>query len=123
MGNVGWGELSNDLFNINYEQAVNFKKNPPPPHGLVCVDVFTKQVQIVPLYDKTDVSWKDGLGKLIDKMGRPQNIMSDPDSSIISGELGERFLRNRGVRHIMTRCHAAFAERALRVCKKSCTKL
>ncbi len=41
-----------DLFNFNYEQNVNFKSNPPPPHGLVCVDVFTKQVHVVPLKDK-----------------------------------------------------------------------
>jgi hypothetical protein len=41
-----------DLFNFNYEQKVNFKKNPPPPHGLMCVDVFTKEVHVVPMNEK-----------------------------------------------------------------------
>ena len=106
------------MFNFNYEQKVNFKKNTPPPHGLVCVDVFTKQVQIVPLRDKTAASWKEGLGKLIDKMGRPKNIMTDPDASITSIEVDEWFRRNKDIRHIMTRHHAAFAERALREFKQ-----
>ena len=42
-----------DLFNFRYEQEVNFGKNPPTPHGLLCVDVFTKKVHVVPLRDKT----------------------------------------------------------------------
>ncbi len=107
-----------DLRSFNYEQAAKFTKNPPPPHGLVCVDVFTKQVQIVPLFDKTAVSWKDGLGKLIDNTGRPQNIMTDPEASITSVEVDESLRRNMGVRHIMTRHHTACAERALREFKQ-----
>ena len=103
-----------DLFNFKYEQKVNFAKKPPPPHGLVCVDVFTKEVQVVPLNDKTAVSWREALDKLIDKMGRPRNIMTEPDASITSVEIDEWLRRNKDIRHIMTRRHAAFAERALR---------
>ena len=83
-----------DLFNFKYEQTVNFQNNPPPPHGLMRVDVFTKQTQIVPLRDKKATSWKDALDKLIDKMGRPKIIMTDPDASITSNEISERFKRN-----------------------------
>ena len=99
-----------DLFNFKYEQEVNFPKNPPSPHGLVCVDVFTKQVQVVPLWDKSAVSWRDALDKL--------NIMTDPDASITSVEIDEWFRRNEDVKHIMTRRHAAFAERALKEFKQ-----
>ena len=107
-----------DLFNFKYEQEINFPKNPPPPHGLVCVDVFTKQVQVVPLQDKSAVSWKEALDKLISKMGRPKIIMTDPDASITSVEIDEWFRRNKDIKHIMTRRHAAFAERALREFKQ-----
>ncbi len=107
-----------DLFNFRYEQEINFKKNPPPPHGLVCVDVFTKQVHVVPLQDKTAVSWRDGLEQLIAKMGRPQIIMTDPDASITSVEIDEWFRRNKDIKHIMTRRHASFAERELREFKQ-----
>ena len=40
--------------------------------------------------------------------------MTDPDASITSVEIDERFRRNKDIKHIMTRRHAAFAERALR---------
>ncbi len=111
-----------DLFNFRYEQEVNFKKNPPPPHGLLCVDVFTKKVHVVPLQDKTAASWRDALDKLIDKMGRPLNIMTDPDASITSIEIDEWFRRDKDIKHIMTRRHAAFAERSLREFKQNMYK-
>ena len=111
-----------DLFNFNYEQNVNFKSNPPPPHGLVCVDVFTKQVHVVPLKDKKAPRWREGLDKLIEKMGRPLNIMTDPDASITSIEIDEWFRRNKDIKHIMTRRHTAFAERALREFKQNVYK-
>ena len=103
-----------DLFNFNYEQKVNFKKNPPPPHGLMCVDVFTKEVHVVPMNERNRFEWMAAIEKSLVKMGRPKIIMSDPDSSITSIEMDEWFLRNSDIKHVMTRRHAAFAERALR---------
>ena len=103
-----------DLFNFKYEQKVNFKKNPPPPHGLVCVDVFTKEVQVVPMKYKDRFEWMSAIEKLLGKMGRPKIIMTDPDSSITSNEMDEWFRRNTDIKHFITRRHAAFAERALR---------
>ena len=103
-----------DLFNFNYEQKVNFKKNPPPPHGLMCVDVFTKEVHVVPMNEKNRFEWMAAIEKCLVKMGRPKIIMTDPDSAITSTEMDEWFIRNNDVKHIMTRRHAAFAERALR---------
>ena len=52
--------------------------------------------------------------KCLVKMGRPKIIMTDPDSAITSTEMDEWFIRNNDIKHIMTRRHAAFAERALR---------
>ncbi len=48
-----------DLCNFNYEQAVNFHANRPPPRGLISVGVFTTQAQIVPLMYMEATSWKD----------------------------------------------------------------
>ena len=110
-----------DLFNYKYEQK-DFPDNPPPPHGLIAVDVFTKQVFVVPMRNKLATSWKDAMDKIVDKMGRPQFIMTDPDSSITSIEMDEWFRRNKDIKHIMTRRHAAFAERALRDFKLIMTK-
>ncbi len=54
--------------------------------------------------------------------------MTDPDASITSIEIDERFRRNKDMRRIMTRRHTAFAERALRdfkqiMCKKVKTEV
>ena len=76
-----------DLFNFKYEQAVKFKKNPPPPHGLMRVDVFTKEVFVVPMQERNRFEWKDAIEKCHVKMGKPQIIMTDPDSSITSIEM------------------------------------
>ena len=92
-----------DLFNFVYEQKVNFKKNPPPPHGLMCVDVFTKEVYVVPMREKNRFEWMAAIEKCLDKMGRPKIIMSDPDSSITSTEMDEWFRRNKDAKHVMTR--------------------
>ena len=61
--------------------------------------------------------------KCLVKMGRPKNIMTDPDSSVTSVEMDEWFKRNKDVRHVLTRRHAAFAERALRDFKLIMTKM
>ena len=82
--------------------------------ALFAVDVFTKEVQVVPMKGKDRFEWKDTIEKLIGKMGRPKIIMTDPDSSITSNEMDEWLIRNTEIKHIMTRRHAAFAERALR---------
>ena len=112
-----------DLFNFKYEQKVNFQDNPPPPSGLIAVDVFTKQVFVVPMRNKLATTWKDAMDKIVDKMGPPQFIMTDPDSSITSIEMDEWFRRNKDVRHIMTRRHAAFAEREpCETSSKSCIR-
>ena len=112
-----------DLFNFKYEQGdPNFKVK-PPKHGLVCIDVFTKEVNVVPMEQKTAVEWRDALDKHISKMGRPQFIMTDPDASITSVEIDEWFRRNKDIKHIMTRRHAAFAERALRDFKQIMYKM
>ena len=112
-----------DLFNFKYEQKVNFKKNPPPRSGLMCVDVFTKEVHVVPMKKKNRFEWMDAIEKCLVKMGRPKIIMTDPDSSVTSVEMDEWFKRNKDIRHVLTRRHAAFAERALRDFKLIMTKM
>ena len=40
------------LFSFKYEQEQPDFKTPPPPRGIVGVDVFTKQVHVVPVSSK-----------------------------------------------------------------------
>ncbi len=41
--------------------------------------------------------------------------MTDPDSSMTGVAIDEWVIRNKDIKHVLTRHHAAFAERALRM--------
>ncbi len=41
-----------DLFNSKFEQEQPEFESPPPPHGIISVDVFTKQVHVVHVLTK-----------------------------------------------------------------------
>ena len=69
-----------DLFNFRYEQAQPDFENPPPPHGIIGVDVFTKQVHVVPVPSKHAEQWEKAINEIVSKMGRPKIIMTDPDA-------------------------------------------
>ena len=67
---------------------------------------------------KTAVDWKKGVNDIVNALGKPKIIMTDPDSSITSNELDEWVRNNKDVQHVMTRRHAVFAEKAIRFFKE-----
>ncbi len=69
---------------------------------------------MVPMEEKTAVAWKSGGNVIVKVLGKPKIIMTNPDSSITSNEMGEWFRNNKDVQHVMTRRHAVFAEKAIR---------
>ena len=112
-----------DLFNYSFNQKLDkddlkIWKKQPQPYGLIGIDIFTKQVHVVPMEEKTAVDWKRGVNEIVKVLGKPKIIMTDPDSSITSNEMEEWFRNNKEVQHVMTRRHAVFAEKAIRFFKK-----
>lgn len=112
-----------DLFHYSFNQKLDnddlkIWKKQPPPYGLIGVDIFTKQVHVAPMEEKTAVDWKSGVNDIVKVLGKPKIIMTDPDSSITSNEMEEWFRNNKDVQHVMTRRHAVFAEKAIRFFKK-----
>ena len=89
----------------------------------MCVDVFTKQAHVVPVPSMHAIQWEKAIDEFMSKMGRPKIIMTDPDSSMTGVVIDEWFRRNDDIRHVLTRHHAAFAERALRMFKVEMYKL
>ena len=85
-------------------------------YGLLAVDSFTKYAHVVPLDRKLQSSWKTALQQIFEKMGKPKQIYSDPDSSILGNEL-QGFLRREGVELVTTLQHAPIAERTIRTIK------
>ena len=55
---------------------------------------------------------------IVNSLGKPKIIMTDPDSSGTSSEMDEWFRNNKDVQHVMTRRHAVFAEKAIRFFNK-----
>ena len=112
-----------DIFHYSFNQKLDkddlkIWKKQPQPYGLIGIDIFTKQVHVVPIEEKTAVDWKRGVNEIVKVLGKPKIIMTDPDSSITSNEMEEWFRNNKEVQHVMTRRHAVFAEKAIRFFKK-----
>jgi hypothetical protein len=53
---------------------------------------------------------------MFEKMGKPTDIDSDPDSSILGTQLGG-FLKREGIELVTTREHTSIAERTIRTIK------
>ena len=67
---------------------------------------------------KTAVDWKKGVNDIGNALSKTKIVMTHPDSSIASNELGEWFRSSKDVQHVTTRRYAVFAARALRFFKK-----
>ena len=103
-----------DIFKHSFNQLLDKDdlktwKNQPPPYGLIGIDIFTKQVHVVPMENETAIDWKTGANAIVHALDKPKIIMIDPDSSITSNEMDELFRNNKDVQHVMTRRHAVFA--------------
>ena len=85
-------------------------------YGLLAVDSFTKYVHVVAIDRKYQSEWKRALQEIFKKMGKPKQIYSDPDSSILGKEL-QGFLTREGVELVTTYEHASIAERTIRTIK------
>ena len=112
-----------DLFNFNYEQDQPEYEETVPKSGLMCIDVFTKEVHVVPVPSKHAIEWERAINEFIEKMGKPKIIMTDPDASMKGIVIDEWFKRNPDIKQVLTRHHASFAERALRMFKVEMYKL
>jgi len=87
------------------------------PYALLMIDSFTKYIQVVPIDSKKPEDVLEGIKQLIKLMqAKPDTIYSDEEGSFVSN-IVQRYLRNEGIRHLVTRAHAPNAERAIRTIK------
>ena len=90
-------------------------------YGLLAVDSFTKYTHVVPIDRKLQSSWKAALEQIFAKMGTPNQIYSDPDSSLLGNKL-KGFLESKNVELVTTYEHANIAERTIRTIKSMLDK-
>ena len=104
-------EFQVDLFFMNDLEDQKYKV------GMLMVDIFTKYTEVIPLKDKTEGSLLSGLMEGFNKMGgKPETVYSDDEPSLSSKYTKQYFMENN-IRFLVTRTHAAFAERQIRTVK------
>ena len=104
-------EYQMDLFFMNY------LKDPEFNIGMLMVDIFTKFVSIIPMQANNAPAILEAMKDAITKMsGKPQTLFTD-DEGGLNTPLIQTYLKDHGIRHIVTRSHAAVAERTIRTIK------
>ena len=81
-------------------------------YAMLCVDVFTKKLYVVPLANKRPETTSQALEKVLSEMDVPNNIYTDE-----GGELAAAFeekLKKYVIEHIISRSPPMFVERAIR---------
>ena len=100
-----------DLFFMNY------LKDPEFNIGLLMVDIFTKFVSIIPMKANNAPAIQEAMKEAIIQMGgKPQTLFTD-DEGGLNTPLIQNYLKDHNIRHIVTRSHAAVAERTIRTVK------
>jgi hypothetical protein len=92
-------------------------KNAPMPFGLLIVDIFTKYVNVVPLFDNQGPNVVAALQRGIQNMGgKPKTIYCDGEGAFVGKDIQE-YLLKENIRMINSRNHAPYAERHIRTIK------
>ena len=86
-------------------------------YALLCIDIFSKKVHVVPLKSKDGKDVYDAVLECFKTLGHPMSIYSDDEGSFNSKKLQDYF-KGEGINHIVTLTHANVAERAIRTFKK-----
>ena len=86
-------------------------------YALLCIDIFSKKVHVVPLKSKDGDDVYDAVLECFKTLGHPISIYSDDEGSFNSKKLQDYF-KGEGINHIITLTHANVAERAIRTIKK-----
>ena len=78
---------------------------------MVCIDIFSKYVVVVPIKSKQEGDVAAGILESINKMGKsPQIIYTDDEGAMNSKPL-QTYFKEQDIKHVVTRTHAQFAER------------
>ncbi len=105
------------MFNFRYEQEQPDFESPPPPRGIIDVDIFANQTHVVPVPSNRAEEGERAVSEIVGKLGRLKIIMTGPDSSMTGVVVDEWFRKNKNIKFALIRHRTAFAERAVRMFK------
>lgn len=96
---------------------INDLSNQEYTTGLLMIDIFTKFISIVPLKTKLADDVLNAIKKAITNMGKLPDILYTDDEGSFRSKQAEEYYKNNQIKHLITRGHATYAERAIRTIK------
>lgn len=112
-------EYAVDLFFITDKQLKNQEYN----IGMLCIDVFSKYMTVVPLKTNKSRDFVNGLLKCFEHMGKqPEVIYSDSEGALFQKNVRDFLEDEANIQVILTTTHNAMAERAIRTFKSALFK-
>jgi hypothetical protein len=96
---------------------MNYLKDPEYSIGLLMVDIFTKFIVIIPIKNKEAPTLLEAMKEAITKMGGPPKMLFSDNEPALNTKLITDYLEEHDIKLVMTRSHAAVAERAIRTIK------
>ena len=80
------------------------------PAMLMC-NIFTKQMEVIPIKDKRDDTVRVGMIALMEKLGgQPETIYTDKEPTVMS-VIVKHYCEIKNIRLLFTETHAGVAER------------
>jgi hypothetical protein len=93
------------------------KDNDGYKYAFVAIDIFSKYIWAVPIKDKKPQESIRAFTEVLDKIGIPQQIMSDREGAWESTEF-VKLLNKHNIKHIISTSPPPFSERAVQEIKK-----
>ena len=109
-------EYQADLFFINDLPKQDYKV------GMIMIDVFSKYMTVIPIKTKSEGDVASAIIEGFVKMGKLPEVLYTDDEASLSTEAMKKYFSENNIKHIITRSHANFAERAIRTFKDSLYK-
>ena len=106
-------EYQIDLFFISLKDFPNERNI----GGVLCIDVFSKFITIIPIKAKTIAVILDAIKQIINKVGKPKNVYTDNEGAWSRGSEINKYFKDENINHIITLAHPNVSERAIRTIK------
>ena len=104
-------EYEVDLFFINDLEGQKFKV------GLLCIDIFSKWMEIIPIKTKEEGDVASGLLEAFHKMGKPPKVIYSDNEAAMSSNALQKYFKENDILHIATRAQANVAEVSIKTFK------
>jgi len=63
--------------------------------GVLCIDIFTKFITIIPIKKKETTDVFDAIKKIIEKVGKPKHMYTDNEGAWSAGTVIDNYFNNR----------------------------